>query len=70
MQQDMIKEKQASLLVSRHKVFENKSSETKFVNRCKSSLRADTKKGEKFLFLNFVLVHGDFATRTKINKPD
>ena len=50
MQQDMIKEKQASLLVSRHKVFENKSSETKFVNRCKSSLRADEKKGEKFLF--------------------
>ena len=66
MQQDMMKEKQASPLVSRHKAFENKSSVTKYVNCCKNSIRADTEKGKKFLFLNFVLIHGFFATRTRI----
>ena len=50
MQQDMMKEKQGSPLVSRDKAFENKSSVAKFVNCCKNSLRADTEKGEKFLF--------------------
>ena len=46
----MMKEKQGSPLVSRDKAFENKSNVTKFVNRCKNSLRADTEKGKKFYF--------------------
>ena len=65
MQQDMMKEKQASPFVSRHKAFENKISVPKFVNCCKNSLRADMEKGKEFLFLFFFLIRGFFATRTK-----
>ena len=50
MQQDMMKEKQALPLVSRYGAYENRSIVTKFVNRCKNSLRADTEKGDNFFF--------------------
>ena len=66
MQQDMMKEKQASPFVSRHKAFENKISVPKFVNCCKNSLRADMEKGKEFLFLFFFSNSRFFRYENKI----